>query len=120
MTINNLVEKIRIVEENLREEQTINEDVSELNEFNSTFMNPSVGFLCENFDFNAKKNGALQTHITGKHNGIRENWGENETHFEPDIVVFDSVVINACDLTFENKIDLEKHHCSNHEENRNC
>ena len=82
-------------------------------------MNPSVGFLCENCDFNAKKNGALQTHIRGKHKGIRENWGENETHFEPDIVVVDSVVMNtfkcnSCDLTF----DLEKHHCSNQEENQ--
>ena len=25
---------------------------------------------------------------------------------------------NACDSTFENKIDLEKHNCSNHKENQ--
>ena len=122
--INNLVEKIRNIEEKSREEQTHNEDVSDLNDFNSTFINPSVGFPCENCDFNAKSNGGLQTHIRAKHKEISEN-SENcensENHLEPDIVVLDSVVVNSfkcksCDLTFKNEIDLEKHSCLNHEE----
>ena len=71
--INELVEKVKILEENLlRKEDTTDEHLEEDIEMNTTFFNPSVGISCENCDFIAKNKSGLQVHMKAKHRENRE------------------------------------------------
>ena len=72
--INELVEKVKHLEENLfRKEETTEEHHDEHIEMNSTFVNPFVGIPCEICDFIAKNKGGLQVHIRAKH---KDNTGK--------------------------------------------
>ena len=52
---------------NFDEKFPINEDMLIAETLETTFMNPSMGFQCENFYFTAKSKSGLKTHTKKKH-----------------------------------------------------
>ena len=84
--INNLSEKIRVIEQKLFENtvDVIDENEEELN---NTFFNPAAGFPCDNCDFVAKSNGGLQSHVRAKHNTENVDMIQNNVSVETEIIV---------------------------------
>ena len=101
--IDNLAEKIRILEEKVLGNDENNDDDD--TELNNTFVNPSFIINCEMCDFVAKTNGGLHTHKRAKHKEMLDqpesiiSETNSETNFQYDL----------CDFLTENENNLKDH-----------
>ena len=100
LIINILIEKIKNLEDKiLANEETFNKTTeTEDLELNTTFMNPSFRFPCEQSDFVTKNKGGLQVHVRAKHKEISNPQSES--------LVLEKVVLNENESELENKINF--------------
>ena len=120
--INELVEKVKILEEKIFGRDNEPKNCLEETEMDSTFFNPSVGFNCEKCDFIAKSKGGLKVHVKAKHTEIKEMKDqsseilnlENNDLCENEIE--NPLKCNECEYVAQTNEDLNTHMASAHEQ----
>ena len=110
--IDDLVDKIRLIEEKLVRKEQLTEESCE-NDKNFTSIQQSVGFPCEMCDFNAKNNGGLQSHIRAKHNESNENHSVAASVSEPETVIENTAENSEKEHEIQEKsLEYRKFNCS--------